>query len=149
MLFRSHDPVAQGTAIGTSSHVIGTANANEMGKVQGADKYAYISETTSTSYFGGLNLNRGTFALESGAATSAKTEQQKIDTTTALQNKAFRQAVQFAFDKGTVNATSRGEDLKYTNLRNMYTHPEFVSLSADTTVDGVTFKAGTFYGEMV
>ena len=113
------------------------------------DKYHYISETTSTSYFGGLNLNRGTFALESGAAASAKTEQQKIDTTTALQNKAFRQAVQFAFDKGTVNATSRGEDLKYTNLRNMYTHPEFVSLSADTTVDGVTFAAGTFYGEMV
>ncbi len=113
------------------------------------DKYHYISETTSTSYFGGLNLNRGTFALESGAAQSAKTEQQKIDTTTALQNKAFRQAVQFAFDKGTVNATSRGEDLKYTNLRNMYTHPEFVSLSADTTVDGVSFPAGTFYGEMV
>ena len=113
------------------------------------DKYAYISETTSTSYFGGLNLNRGTFALESGAAASAKTEQQKIDTTTALQNKAFRQALQFAFDKGTVNATSRGEDLKYTNLRNMYTHPEFVSLSEDTTVDGVSFPAGTFYGEMV
>lgn len=35
-MFRIHDPVAQGTAIGTSSHVIGTANANEMGKVQGA-----------------------------------------------------------------------------------------------------------------
>ena len=31
----------------------------------------------------------------------------------------------------------------------MYTHPEFVSLSADTTVDGVTFPAGTFYGEIV
>ena len=113
------------------------------------DKYAYISETSSTTYFGGLNLNRGTFALESGAAASEKTEQQKIDTATALQNKAFRQALQFAFDKGTVNATSRGEDLKYTNLRNMYTHPEFVSLSEDTEVDGVSFPAGTFYGEMV
>ena len=113
------------------------------------DKYAYISETTSTSYFGGLNLNRGTFALEAGTCASTKTEEQKISTATAMQNKAFRQALQFAFDKGTQNATSRGEELKYTNLRNMYTHPEFVSLTETTTVDGVTFPAGTFYGEMV
>ena len=113
------------------------------------DKYAYVSETTSTSYFGGLNVNRGTFALESGACASPKTEQQKIDTTTALQNKNFRKALQFAFDKGTVNAVSRGEDLKTKNLRNMYTHPQFVSLENDVTVDGKTFKAGTFYGELV
>ncbi len=114
------------------------------------DKYAYISETTSTSYFGGLNLNRGTFALESGACASPQTEQQKIDTHTALNNKNFRKAMQHAFDKATQNATSRGEDLKLTNLRNMYTHPEFVSLSADTTDEnGFTFPAGTFYGEMV
>ncbi|MBR4477452.1 MAG: hypothetical protein IKO96_02370, partial [Spirochaetales bacterium] len=31
------------------------------------DKYHYISDTTSTTYFGGLNLNRGTFGLASGA----------------------------------------------------------------------------------
>ena len=114
------------------------------------DKYAYISETTSTSYFGGLNLNRGTFALESGAVASAQTEQQKIDTHTALNHKNFRKALQHGWDKATQNATSRGEDLKLTNLRNMYTHPEFVSLSADTTdANGHTFPAGTFYGEMV
>ena len=76
------------------------------------DKYAYVSETTSTSYFGGLNLNRGTFALESGACASPKTEQQKADTVTALNNKNFRKAMQFAWDKGSQNATSRGEDLK-------------------------------------
>ena len=35
-LFRIHDPIAQGTAIGTASHVIGTAKANEIGKTQGA-----------------------------------------------------------------------------------------------------------------
>lgn len=113
------------------------------------DKYHYISETTSTTYFGGLNLNRGTFALESGAVASPKTEQQKIDTNTALQNKNFRKALQHAFDKATQNATSRGADLATTNLRNMYTHPDFVQLSADTTVDGHTFPAGTMYGEMV
>ncbi|MBR2811219.1 MAG: hypothetical protein IKD69_07550, partial [Solobacterium sp.] len=113
------------------------------------DKYAYVSETTSTSYFGGLNVNRGTFALEAGTVASPKTEQEKIDTVTALANKHFRKAMQHAFDKATYNAVSRGEDLKTTNLRNMYTHPEFVQLANDTTVDGVTFAAGTFYGEIV
>ncbi len=114
------------------------------------DKYAYVSDTTSTSYFGGLNVNRGTFALASGAVASPKTEQEKIDTQTALLNKNFRKAMQHAFDKGTVNATSRGEDLKLANLRNMYTHPEFVQLSADVTdEEGNTFTAGTMYGEMV
>ena len=35
-LFRIQDPIAQGTAIGTASHVIGTTKANELGPVQGA-----------------------------------------------------------------------------------------------------------------
>ena len=35
-LFRIQDPIAQGTAIGTASHVIGTTRANEMGALQGA-----------------------------------------------------------------------------------------------------------------
>lgn len=113
------------------------------------DKYHYISETTSTTYFGGLNLNRGTFALASGACASPKTESQKIDTHTALLNKNFRKAMMFAFDKATVNATSRGADLATTNLRNMYTHPEFVQLAEDVVVDGKEWKAGTLYGELV
>ena len=114
------------------------------------DKYHYVSDTTSTSYFGGLNVNRGTFALESGNCASPKDEKAKIDTQTALLNKNFRKAVQHAFDKGTYNAVSRGEDLKLTNLRNMYTHPQFVQLENDCTDDeGHTFPAGTFYGDMV
>ncbi len=35
-LFHISDPIAQGAAIGTTSHVIGTAKANEMGRIQGA-----------------------------------------------------------------------------------------------------------------
>ena len=35
-LFGIRDPLAQGVAIGTASHVIGTTKANEMGQVQGA-----------------------------------------------------------------------------------------------------------------
>jgi len=114
------------------------------------DKYHYISDTTSTSYFGGLNLNRGTYALASGACASTKTEEQKIDTHTAFMNKNFRKAVLYAFNKAQYNAVSRGADLATTNLRNMYTHPEFVQLTEDVTdVYGKTFAAGTMYGEMV
>ncbi len=114
------------------------------------EKCAYITDTTSTTYFGGLNMNRGTFALKNGACASNKTEQQKIDTETAMMNKNFRKAIVHSFDKGSYNGVSAGEDLKYNALRNMYTHPEFVSLTADTTdADGHTFAQGTLYGEMV
>ena len=114
------------------------------------DKYAYVTDTESTTYFGALNLNRGTFQLESGAVATAQNDVQKVSTHTAMQNKNFRKALQHAFDKATQNAVVNGEDLATSNVRNMYTHPEFVQLSADTTdADGHTFKAGTFYGEMV
>lgn len=35
-LFKIHDPVAQGVAFGTASHVVGTTRANELGQLQGA-----------------------------------------------------------------------------------------------------------------
>ncbi len=114
------------------------------------DKYAHITETESVTYFGGLNVNRGTFALESGTCASTETEQQKIDTHTALMNKNFRKAFVHAYEKASYNAVTASEDLKLTSLRNMYTHPQFVQLSADVTdKDGHTFTAGTFYGDMV
>jgi len=147
------DAIYNDTLAGTYAGIGLTQASGLLAKAQADgnfDKYHYVSDTTSTSYFGGLNVNRGTFALESGAVASPKTEEQKIDTQTALLNKNFRKALQHAFDKGTQNATSRGEDLKYTNLRNMYTHPQFVQLENATADDeGHTFPAGTFYGDMV
>ena len=35
-LLRIHDPVAQGVAFGTASHVVGTSRATELGSLQGA-----------------------------------------------------------------------------------------------------------------
>ncbi len=35
-LFRLTDPIAQGVALGTASHVVGTSRANELGELQGA-----------------------------------------------------------------------------------------------------------------
>ena len=133
-----------GIGLGAASGLLDKAKADGN-----FDKYAYISDTTSTTYFGGLNLDRGTFGLENGNCTTTKDEAAKISTANALLNKNFRKALQHAFDKATQNATSRGDDLKTTNLRNMYTHPEFVQLANDVTVDGDTFTAGTLYGDIV
>ncbi len=114
------------------------------------EKYAYVTDTTSTSFFGGLNLNRGTFKLESGACASPADEQAHISTNLALNNKAFRLAIQYAWDHQTMNAVAVGEDLSAAALRNMYTAPEFVRLTNDTTdADGHTFAAGTAYGDLV
>ena len=137
--------VYAGCTLGKASGLLDKAKADGN-----YDKYAYISDTESTSYFGGLNVNRGTFALESGNCASPKSEQEKADTVTALNNKMFRKAMMHAFDKKTQNAVSRGDELAETNLRNMYTHPEFVKLDSDyTDENGHTFPAGTMYGEMV
>lgn len=144
-----YDDVLAGTYAGCALN----ASTGLLAKAQADgnfDKYAYVSDTTSTTYFGGINVNRGTFALESGAVASPKTEAQKVDTQKAVLNKNFRKALMYAFDKKTWNGVTRGEELALTNVRNMYTHPNFVQLSADTTdADGHTFAAGTFYGEMV
>ena len=114
------------------------------------DPYAYLTGTTSTTYFGSLNLDRGAFALEDGTCASPKTEQQKADTATAMNNKNFRKALAHAFDQASYNALTRGEELAENNLRNTITPPEFVRLeNAVTDKDGHSFPAGTFYGDMV
>ena len=114
------------------------------------EQYAYVTENESVTYFGALNLNRGTFELENGACASFKSEQEKADTSTALNNRNFRKALQHAFDKRTYNSISRSDMLAESNLRNMYTAPNLVKLeSAFTDAEGHTFAAGTLYGEMV
>ncbi len=146
------DALYNDTVSGTYAGIaLGLPALLEKAKADGNfDKYSFVTDTTSTSYFGGLNLNRGTFALESGACATPKDEKAKVDTNTALNNLNFRKAMLYGFDKSTWNAVTRGEDLKNANLRNMYTSPNFVQLSADTTdAAGHTFPAGTFYGEMV
>ena len=109
--------------------------------------YAFITDTDSTTFFGGMNVNRGTF--EVGSVKSAKTEQQKIDTQNAMLNPNFRRALQHAWDRKTWNAVSVAEELATASMRNMYTPPEFCSLTEKVTLDGHEFTAGTTYGEIV
>jgi len=119
-------------------------------------KYGYQADTNATTFFGGFNVNRGTF--ETGSVKSDKSESQKIYTHRAMQNKNFRLALQHAWDRVTWNAVSVGEDAAKDNLRNIYTAPEFVSLTEAVTLDkddyaflseDKTFNKGTFYGDLV
>lgn len=147
------DPVALYNAVVAGTYTgcnVTSASIKPLAKADGNyDEYGYVTETTSTTYFGALNLNRGTFQLESGAVATPQTEDNKIDTHLALNNKNFRKALLYAWDREVVNAASGRGDQALGNLRNMYCHPDFVSLDADVTYDGHTFPAGTSYGTMV
>jgi ABC-type oligopeptide transport system substrate-binding subunit len=122
------------------------------------DTYKYVTETNATTYFAGFNVNRGTYVLENGACESPQTEEQKIATHNAMMNKNFRKALQHAFDRKTWNAVSRGEDLAETNIRNMYTAPNFVAtkenVAVEVTLPGkeaqvVNVPQGIDYGDIV
>lgn len=115
--------------------------------------YAYVSDTTATTYFAAYNLNRQTYALPSGALQSLQSDKEAVRTYAALQNRNFRLALSYAFDKANWNAQSVGEDLKLNALRNSYTPYGFVSLTEDVTVKvggtDKTYKAGTQYGQIL
>ncbi|MBE6137397.1 MAG: peptide ABC transporter substrate-binding protein [Erysipelotrichaceae bacterium] len=117
------------------------------------DTYAYVSDTTATTYFAAYNLNRQTYSLPSGAVQSEQSKNEAIRTYAALQNRNFRLALSYAFDKAAWNAQSVGDDLKLNALRNSYTPYGFVSLTEDVNVKvgGVdkTYKAGTQYGQIL
>ena len=115
--------------------------------------YAYASDTTATTFFSAYNLNRQTYELANGGVKSSQTKQQAFVTYTALQNRNFRLALSYAFDKAAWNAQTVGEDLKLNALRNSYTPYGFVSLTEDVTMEiggeSKTYKTGTQYGQIL
>ena len=132
-----------GIGLGTASGLL--EKAKNDGRFA---KYKYIVDTTTTTYLCGFNVNRGAF--ETGSVVSTQNEVEKCATHNAMNNKDFRQALIFAFDQKKYNAISVGEELAEMSLRNMYTHPEFLSLSKEVAADdGHKFAQGTKYGDMV
>lgn len=113
------------------------------------DASAYVSDTTATSYMMALNANRGTWSLANGGVPSPQSENDATAIWNAMQNKNFRKALLHGIDRKAWNAITRGEDLAATNIRNIYTAPEFVSLTEEQTVDGKVFPKGTPYGDLV
>ena len=118
------------------------------------DLYNYVSATDGSTFCGWVNINRASWANynDDTVGKSAQTDEDKARTRAALSNQNFRLALAMAFDRGSFNATSVGEDLKYASLRNAYVPGTFQSLENDTTIEingeSVTFKAGTYFGEI-
>ena len=128
----------------------------EIAKAAGTfDQYAYVSDTDATSYCGFFNLRREAFANYNNdkVGVSSKTEADKIRTGAAMLNQNFRLALATAIDRGTYNAQSVGEELKYNSLINSFTPGNFVFLEEAVTVsiNGTekTYPAGTQYGQIL
>lgn len=119
------------------------------------DPYAYISDTDATSYTSYYNLNRAAFANanDSTVAISKQTVEQAERANKAMNNQKFRLALSYALNKELYNAQRTGDEVALYSLRNSYTPGNFVTLSEDVTVDingtSTTFKAGTYYGEIL
>ena len=121
------------------------------------DLYSYTTTNSATCYVAWLNLNRATFHdfndANSGVSPKANDADAQALTRDAMNNHHFRLAMAYAFDRGAYNAQSVGEDLKYAALKNAYVPGDFYQLKADTTIDingtATTFKAGTYYGEIL
>ncbi len=133
-----------------------TAERVALAKERGTyEKYTYVSETDATSYCGFFNVNRSAYANYNNAANgvSPKTDADKERASAAMLNQNFRLALAMSIDRGTYNAQSVGEDLKYNALINSYVPGTFANLPTETTVkiNGVdkTYAAGTFYGQIM
>ena len=133
-----------------------TAERVEIAKEKGTyDKYTVVSETDATSYCGFFNVRRAAFANYNDAnnCISPKSEEDIVRAGAAMLNAHFRRALAMSIDRGTYNAQSVGEDLKYNALINSYTPGTFVNLPEEVTVEingvATTFGAGTFYGEIM
>ncbi len=134
------------------------------------EEYAVLSvNSTGSTYNGYYNLNRGRYAnyddetkgVSNKTADSAKEINLAEGVYTsdilddaarwhnAINNKNFRLALTFAFDRGEYQGQQYGEDLKYNSMRNTFVCGTFVSLEEEVTLDIGTFPAGTHYGEIV
>lgn len=134
------------------------------------EEYAVLSvNSTGSTYNGYYNLNRGRYAnyddetkgVSNKTADSAKEINLAEGVYTsdilddaarwhnAINNKNFRLALTFAFDRGEYLGQQYGEDLKYNSMRNTFVCGTFVSLEEEVTLDIGTFPAGTHYGEIV
>ena len=132
-----------------------TAPAVEAAKADGVfDKLAYVTTTDATTFSAFYNVNRLAFAnANDGGAATNKSEEECKRATDAMRNQHFRLAVSMATDRANYSAQVVGEELKLTSIRNSYTPGTFLTLPEDTTIkiDGTdtTFKAGTYYGEIM
>jgi len=88
-----------------------------------------------TSWYFNFNVNRKAYNH-----TSKTTDEQKKSTETAILNKNFRQAVNFALDRTAYSAQSNGEEAARKTLRNTLVPPTFVQVGDKTFGEVVASK---------
>ncbi|MEQ9764310.1 peptide ABC transporter substrate-binding protein [Streptococcus sp. ZJ151] len=95
-------------------------------------KNIYYTQQNASTFMYFFNVNRTANKMTS------KTPEQIEDTKAALQNKDFRQAVTFAFDRASWNSQVSGEEAKDKALRNTLVPPTFVQIDGKDFGDTVT-----------
>ena len=88
-----------------------------------------------TSWYFNFNVNRKAYNH-----TSKTTDEQKKSTESAVLNKNFRQAVNFALDRTAYSAQSNGEEAASKTLRNTLVPPTFVQVGDKTFGEVVASK---------
>lgn len=88
-----------------------------------------------TSWYFNFNVNRKAYNH-----TSKMTDEEKKSTETAVLNKNFRQAVNFALDRTAYSAQSNGEEAASKTLRNTLVPPTFVQVGDKTFGEVVASK---------
>ena len=88
-----------------------------------------------TSWYFNFNVNRKAYNH-----TAKTTDEQKKSTETAVLNKNFRQAVNFALDRTAYSAQSNGEEAASKTLRNTLVPPTFVQVGDKTFGEVVSSK---------
>ena len=95
-----------------------------------------------TSWYFNFNVNRKAYNH-----TSKTTDEQKKSTETAVLNKNFRQAVNFALDRTAYSAQSNGEEAASKTLRNTLVPPTFVQVGDKTFGEVVASKLVNYGAE--
>ena len=93
-----------------------------------------------TSWYFNFNVNRKAYNH-----TAKTSDQQKKSTQTAILNKNFRQALNFAIDRTAYSAQSNGQETASKTLRNTLVPPTFVQVG-DKTFGEVTASKLVNYG---
>ena len=89
----------------------------------------------ATSWYYNFNVNRQSYNF-----TAKTSDEQKQATQTAVSNKNFRQAINFALDRTAYSAQSNGEEAAKNTLRNTLVPPTFVQVGDKTFGETVASK---------
>ena len=130
------DSLARGFLEGNYSdgRIFPTSSVFNQLKKGNEDKITYTPQNSITFYYL-FNVNR-----QSYKQTMKQSDKEKTDSLAAMQNKDFRQAVNFAFDRHAYAAQTNGEDGADRILRNTLIPSDFVQIGGKNFGDIVNEK---------